>query len=351
LKTQRQPNLLPRLRRLNFGRARWSLATQARFCQLLADQLASGFSLKQAVTFLRTAGGEFPASLATLEQALLKGADLVPLLAPYLQPNVYFQLQVTTTYGELAPALREAAELLRLMATQRQRLRQLLAYPLGLFVSMAGLFLTLQVGIFPQLQQGLAPTKTLPIGWQQYGWLGGGLILVLALVSAGRWWMRQPSLRLASLYLRVPFIGGICRTYYAYYLTANLGQLVQSGLSVKQMIAVLQHLPERALLHQLAYRLEHQLAGGQSPVGWLKEQAFIPAQVLVFLQKGSTNAQLARELRAFSTLQYRELVRRTERCLTLVQPILLGVVAILIVGAYLSLLLPMYQNLQGVYND
>jgi len=327
------------------------LTTQARFCQLLADQLTSGFSLKQAVTFLRTVGGGFPASLATLEQALLGGADLVSLLAPYLQPNVYFQLRVTTTSGDLAPALREAAELLRLMATQRQRLRQLLAYPVGLFVSMAGLFVTLQVGILPQLQQGLAPTHALPVGWQQYGWLGGGLILVLVLVSGGRWWTRQPSLRLASLYLRLPFIGHICRTYYAYYLTANLSQLVRSGLSVKQMIAVLQRLPARALLHQLADRLERQLAGGQSPVGWLREQPFIPQQVLVLLQKGSTSSQLARELAAFSTLQYRELVRRTERGLALVQPILLGVVAILIVGAYLSLLLPMYQNLQGVYND
>ena len=327
------------------------MTTQARFCQLLADQLTSGFSLKQAVTFLRTVGGGFPASLATLEQALLGGADLVSLLAPYLQPNVYFQLRVTTTYGDLAPALREAAELLRLMATQRQRLRQLLAYPVGLFVSMAGLFVTLQVGILPQLQQGLAPTHALPVGWQQYGWLGGGLILVLVLVSGGRWWTRQPSLRLASLYLRLPFIGHICRTYYAYYLTANLSQLVRSGLSVKQMIAVLQRLPARALLHQLADRLERQLAGGQSPVGWLREQPFIPQQVLVLLQKGSTSSQLARELAAFSTLQYRELVRRTERGLALVQPILLGVVAILIVGAYLSLLLPMYQNLQGVYND
>ncbi len=88
-----------------------------------------------------------------------------------------------------------------------------------------------------------------------------------------------------------------------------------------------------------------------SPVGWLRGQQFIPRQLLVFLQKGSTNRQLARELSAFSTLQYRDLVRRTERGLALVQPILLGVVALLIVGAYLSLLLPMYQNLQGVYND
>ncbi len=300
---------------------------------------------------MRTVGGDFPDSLQDIERELLAGAELVPLLAPYLQPNVYFQLQLTTTYGALAPALKEAAELLRLMATQRQKLRQLMAYPLGLFVSMAGLFVTLQVGILPQLQQDLAPATTVGVNWTHYLWFGGVALAVGGLVAGWRWWARQPSLQLASLYLRVPYVGRICQAYYAYYLTANLSQLVQSGLSVKQMMGVLQQLPERALLHQLARKLEQQLAAGQSPVGWLRGQQFIPRQLLIFLQKGSTNRQLARELRAFSTLQYRDLVRRTERGLALVQPILLGVVALLIVGAYLSLLLPMYQNLQGVYND
>ncbi|MCF7523434.1 hypothetical protein L3X07_09600 [Levilactobacillus brevis] len=60
---------------------------------------------------------------------------------------------------------------------------------------------------------------------------------------------------------------------------------------------------------------------------------------------------MGRELQAYSELQYRELVARSERLLALVQPILLGVVAVMVVGAYLTLLLPMYQNLQEVYHD
>lgn len=300
---------------------------------------------------MRVVAGEFPESLAAIEAALLDGAEFVPLLAPYLQANVYFQLYLTTTYGELAPALKEAATLLRLMATQRQRLRQLLAYPLGLFISMAGLFVTLRIGILPQLQ-GTLTTTTVPheIGWQRYGWLGGGLIGALLLFRLWRWWLGQSSLRLASLYLQMPVVGRIWQAYYAYYLTANLSQLVRSGLSVKQMFGVLRQLPQRALLRQLAMRLEAQLTVGQSPVKWLRRQEFIPYQLLVFLQKGSPEDKLTRELKAYSDLQYRELVRRLSRGLALVQPVLLGIVAILIVGAYLSLLLPMYQNLQGVYN-
>ncbi|WP_245155351.1 type II secretion system F family protein [Levilactobacillus yiduensis] len=340
-----------RQRRSNFNSGKWSLATQARFCQLLADQLASGFSLQQAVTFLRTVDGRFPADLQGVEAGLQNGEALVDLLTPHLQANVCFQLRLTTTYGDLGPALAEAASFLRLLATQRQKLRQLLAYPVGLFLGMIGLFATLQVGILPQLQQGLAPSVPVTGAWRQYLWLGGLGLGGLGVVTGAKWWRRQPSLRLASLYLRLPLVGPILRAYYGYYLTANLSQLIRSGLSVKQMLTILHQLPERALLYQLAEVLTRQLTVGRSPVGWLRRQDFIPSQVVVFLSKGSTPPQLARELQAFSQLQYRELVRRLERGLALVQPVLLGVVALLIVGAYLSLLLPMYQDLQGVYHD
>jgi len=314
----------------------------------LADQLASGFSLRQAVSFSQAANSGLPRDVAEIEAQLLAGADFVACLAPYLQANVYFQLQLTATYGELATALQRVATLLQLMATQRKRLHQLLLYPVGLLMGMALLLVTLKVGILPQLQQEIAAQPAPTFSWRHYAEMGGGLAVIGGGVLMWRWWRQQTSLHLAAWYLRVPVVGRIFRAYYAYYLTANLSQLVASGLSVKQMVVVLRQLPQTALLAQLAIVLEQQLQSGHSPVGWLRQQAYIPPQLVVLLQKGSTQPQLARELEAYSHLRYQELVRLTERGLAMVQPILLTVVALLIVGAYLSLLLPMYANLQGV---
>ncbi|UIF29638.1 type II secretion system F family protein [Levilactobacillus brevis] len=326
------------------------MTQQHQFCQLLADQLAGGFSLRQALRFSQMAGSGLPRSLAVIEEQLESGQDFVGCLAPYLQANVYFQLQVTATHGDLAMALQRAATLLNLMATQRKRLGQLLLYPLGLLAGMVGLLITLKFGVLPQLQQEIvAHTTTATTIGQLYLKVGGGLLVVAGGYLVWRWWRQQPRLRLVSWTLRWPIIGRILRAYYAYYLTANLSQLLASGLSVKQMITVLRQLPEKALLHQLAGTLARQLQAGKSPLGWLQRQPFIPDQLVILLQKGRTHAQLTRELEAYSQLRYRELVRLTEQGLALVQPVLLAVVALLIVGAYLSLLLPMYANLQGVY--
>lgn len=267
-----------------------------------------------------------------------------------MQENIYFQLTLTTQYGDLGTGLQRAAKLLQLMATQRQRLRQLLAYPLGLLGGMGLLFVTLQFGILPQLKTSLAPSTVGPqLNWHQLLW-GGGVIAVLGGSGLlGRWWWSQSSLQRAQSYPRWPLVGGLFRAYYAYYLADNLTQLVQSGLSVKQMIQILERLPPRALLHQLAVILARQLAQGTSPVTWLHRQRYIPDELVLLLRKGSTQPQLARELGAYSRLQYRQLVQRGERGLAWVQPVLLTLVAGLIVTAYLNLLLPLYHNLQGVY--
>lgn len=317
---------------------------------MLADQLHSGFSLRQALTFLRTTDTQLPAELVVLEQRLALGQPFLPGLAPYLQENIYFQLTLTTKYGELGNGLARAAKLLRLMATQRQRLRQLLAYPVGLLGGMGLLFLVLQVGILPQLQTSLAPQigGTL-IGKGSLSWLIGGLGGVGALSWGAHWWTTCSSLQRAQSALRWPVVGRLFQAYYAYYLADNLSQLVQSGLSVKEMIQLLTKLPPQALLHQLAVVLARQLTEGTSPVGWLRRQNYIPDELILLLRKGSTQSQLTRELMAYSGLQYRQLVQRGERGLAWVQPVLLTLVAGLIVTAYLSLLLPLYHNLQGVY--
>ncbi|MFC6207380.1 type II secretion system F family protein [Levilactobacillus tongjiangensis] len=332
----------------NSATAKWPLTSQLQFCQLLADQLASGFSLRQAIAFSQEVKADLPKSVAQVATELAAGTDFVASLAPYLQPNVFYQLRLTTTYGDLGSALNQAATLLRLMATQKKRLRQLLLYPLALLLGMLGLFVTLQVGILPQLQQEIAPQRATSFAAGQYLIFVSVIGLGCFLVTSYRWWRQQSRLALASWYLRLPLIGRLCRAYYAYYLAASLSQLVNSGLSVKQMVTVLTQLPDQALLHQLAVTLSSQLAAGQSPVGWLRQQAYVPTQLVILLQKGSTNDQLARELHLYSDLRYRELVQASEQTLALVQPILLTVVALMIVGAYLSLLLPMYANLQGV---
>lgn len=42
-------------------------------------------------------------------------------------------------------------------------------------------------------------------------------------------------------------------------------------------------------------------------------------------------------------------MRSIEQLLTFVQPLLFGIIAIVIVGMYLSIMLPIYQSMKGIY--
>ncbi|MCW3778952.1 type II secretion system F family protein [Levilactobacillus namurensis] len=349
-KARLQRGPLRRLRRNATPTGNWSLTQQARICQLLADQLASGFSLKQAVGFLQATQPQMAPSLAQIATRLAAGQSLVTCLEPYLVAHVWLQLDLTATHGALRPALQHAATVLRLLATQRRQLRQLLAYPVGLLVGMGLLFGTLQWGVLPQLQTSLAPQLPDRVTWSLRGLGLLGLLGSLVVAWLG-WtgWRRATAIQRVTFLVRWPVVGTLVRAYYGYYLTETLSRLVQGGLSVQQMLRVLQDLPPQALLHQMADQLAQRLNQGQGPVDWLKAQRYLPPQLGMFLEKGSSTSVLARELTAYSQLQYRELVRLTERALAWVQPILLTVVAGLVVTAYLTLLLPLYHNLQEVY--
>ncbi|WP_235809024.1 type II secretion system F family protein [Levilactobacillus senmaizukei] len=338
-----------RQRHATIGMAKWSLTQQAFFCHLLGEQLQSGFSLQAALQFMQLTNERSLPGLEQIEQSLLTGTSLMVGLKPYLRPNIYFQLTLATTYGNFSEALIQAAAVLTMVASQRQRLRQLLAYPVTLLVLMAGLFLTLQLGILPQLRLGMTGgiTRSSANWYPWVGAIGGsGVALLLFL----QYWRSLSSLRRVEWLIRWPVIGSLVKSYYAYYLTANVGQLVASGLSIKQMVHSLQQLPSQAVLCQLATQLEDELNRGQSPTAWIKRQNCLPRQLLVFLTKGSSTSQLERELMTFSRLEYQRLTRQSERALAVVQPVLLSVVALLIVMAYLRLLLPMYQNLQEGYH-
>lgn len=69
----------------------------------------------------------------------------------------------------------------------------------------------------------------------------------------------------------------------------------------------------------------------------------------LFLNKGETLENISNELAVYSEVSYRKLLKLIDKLIELVQPILFIVIAIIIVGTYLTILLPIYKTLGGLY--
>ena len=59
--------------------------------------------------------------------------------------------------------------------------------------------------------------------------------------------------------------------------------------------------------------------------------------------------QLGTDLMALGKIQFQRLLAQLEELLSFVQPVIFIVIAVVIVVLYLSILLPIYQSIQGVY--
>ena len=175
------------------------------------------------------------------------------------------------------------------------------------------------------------------------------LIIVLYVLKILRWWSKQETITRHHWYSQLLIIGKIYRQYSYYYLSFNLSLLLKSGLDLKQICSFLNEFDKQSLLYQLGQQLRELLNAGSMPDELVKKYPFIPPELKLFLNKGETLENISNELAVYSEVSYRKLLKLIDKLIELVQPILFIVIAIIIVGTYLTILLPIYKTLGGLY--
>ncbi|MCG0677802.1 ComG operon protein 2 [Lactiplantibacillus plantarum] len=140
-------------------------------------------------------------------------------------------------------------------------------------------------------------------------------------------------------------LGPLIRNYCGYYLSLNAGMLLTGGLGIRGICEVSQHFQTKALIYQQGQVIEQALLTGTSLVTIIQEDRLLPDELALLVGKESPAEQLSQELLYFATLQYERLIRQLNRMIGWIQPIMFGIIALVVVGTYLSLLLPMYQSM------
>lgn len=325
-------------------------AQQARCFLLIHDLLAVGFSLRHAIQFTLTVYPRLRPFLEHLGEQLQMGKSFSTGIRPYVSADLYYQLLLAEQHGDLDVTLGEIGTLLATREEQRRKLRGLLQYPLLLL----GMLLVVLVGlasfVYPELATwqtgggGSSPLITLGVNVGLY-------VLGIALVGIllQRWyWRRATPLQRLVARCHWPVVGPCYTLYYRYYLTTNLAVMLCHGLSLKEIMGVTSRFQEQSLLHQFSLIVNQQLEQGERLDRTLQSYPFIPGELVIFINKGATLKDLGNELAALAKIQFRRLTQRIEHLLVWIQPVIFGLIALIIVILYLSILLPIYHSIQGV---
>lgn len=311
--------------------------------------LTVGFSLQHALRFTKTVMPELQPLLCEIDQQLAAGEMLATGLKKYVSQDIYYQLRLAEQHGALAQTLNELGTLRMTEVRQRRKLRGLLQYPLLLLGLLAMVVSGLVIFVYPELNSW--QTQPTGRGWSILAINLTSYLLTSLPIIGGLQWYRWRHLSACQRIIRrchLPVVGSSYRLYYGYYLTTNLAGMLRHGLSLKEIIRVTSQYGTDSLLYQFSAIIRQLVAEGKQVDQVIIHYPFIPNELVVFINKGVTRKELGDELAVFAQLQFKRLVHSIEHLLIWVQPVVFVLIAVVIVGLYLSILLPIYHSLQGV---
>lgn len=341
------------------GNPRLQLSARERFALLeqFATLVDSGIQVAAALASMRQQGVS-PAQvdvLHALEHGVVAGMPLSSAMAtmPRAFPPLLVQMvRAGEATGQLGDMLRRTVEALEADAALRARLRSALIYPVIMLVLTFGVVTFLLTYIVPKFEK-LLRGKTLPtptrallaIGdfLSAYGpWLGAGMF---ALTVLGFVLLKRPAgqVFLDRVLLRVPVLAPLVRTAALARTTRTFGLLLQSGVPVHAALDHTQEVAGSASYRALFQRAQRQVVHGATLADALRGQPLLGANFEQLVAAGEATATLDRVMLKVAAQYGKDLERRVRDLLTVLEPLMVVVMAAVVGFVALSIMLPIFQ--------
>ncbi|WP_248719749.1 type II secretion system F family protein [Convivina intestini] len=319
---------------------------QVRFFQELGELLDSGYSIVRSLDVLEKSHPQWQPKLVYVQKHLAQGSSLVEALRPFISTAIALQLSLAKKHGDLAQTLIILGKNLSRISQQEEKLKQVMRYPLILLVLLALMLIALRYFLYPIMSQW--SSANVVDSRLDLLLVGGGLATLIATLVIWHWWTKKTALSRLNLLVHLPIIGGLVKTALTYQLSQQLAMLLSSGLTIPEIIEELVQQPADNLVVDLARLAQASLSQGGTLENFIWQQPYFNASVAGYFTRGHTTDKLSAYLAYYAKLQFNALVRQTDRLIASLQPIFFAVVGLAIVGLYLAMLLPMYQNIGGM---
>lgn len=327
---------------------------QNNFFETLADLLKSGFSLKQSIQNISILYPKMANDLEKISVQLNQGRRFSACIQKFVSNTTYNQIAVAEEHGQLERSVVQLGKYLRGKMNQKEKLIGVLIYPILLIFlltmmififakwlnpTLASINFNNQKNFFDTIYYQAIKTVIICI-------ILGGIVYSIRIIF---WWKKQKQITRHIWYSQLPLIGNVYRNFSYYYLSFNLALLLKNGMNLQEVCLFLGRFSQNSLMYQLGEDLRRHLLEGKKISSFIRKYPFLPPELVIFFNKGQTNAELSQDLLIYSQTTYQRLMRSIDNLINLVQPLSFLVIAIIIIVIYLSILIPMYSNLGGVY--
>ena len=342
------------------NKRRWKLKDQALFLTKLGDLMENGYSLSDAIRFLKYQ--EHKMKQADLQDVLLDFKNGYPLHYVLTKMRFHPQLVSYIFYGEqngeLSLALKEGGQYWTKRTADMDKIKKILIYPFFLLFFVGTVFMILQSVLLPKfetlfttmsIEQNffltfvLATSAFLPnIPWILL------LILLLGFLIKRYWFSKLCPLKQRMFILKIPVVGMFTRLYDTHFFASQLSGLLSGGFSINETFKLFEQNQRQPFYQKLAEQVKHDLVEGKPLEAIFQRLHYFDKNLHIVMANGQKYGRLDAELFHYSRYVLAKIEERMAFLLRIIQPLLFSLIGLLVVSIYLAVLMPMFSLLDGI---
>jgi type IV pilus assembly protein PilC len=334
------------------------------FAQELAALLKAGLPLFQSLDVMldRQKDVLLRQSLVTVREKVKSGTALSEAFrqeGDVYPPIFSASLVAGERSGNLDSVLRRFSQHLRLNQMLRKKAISAAVYPAVLLTMMTGLVGIMLIFVIPNFKsfyEGLGAELPLPtrVLLAVATTLRANVLLILLAIGiagvSALYWLRREGAGVAldAALLRLPYFGGLMRMYATSQLMRTLSTLLAGGLPLVNALEVAAASIGNRAMARAVGSATGRIREGASLTTALESTGMLEALPLEMVKVGEQTGALGDMLNAIADFYDEELDTRMATVLSLVEPVLLVLMAVIVALMLLAFYLPMFQAISAV---
>ena len=357
--------ILPESFRASMTRQRRpKLQELATFTQQLANLLKSGMPLTvalQSMTHLESKG--IPSNVAKdLRQEVMEGRGLSDAMAK--QPVIFSDLYVNMVKaGEQSGAL---VEVLRRMATHFQQFAEVqsrftsaLIYPalvIGVGILLILFFIYFMLPRFIDMFTGFGVELPLPTRiliqisniFQNYWWLLLAIVLVVVILFKRFKSSEQGSRRLDEWKMNAPIVGKVVKINLFGQFARTLATLLENGVPVLTALKITEQVMPNHIIKEAVAKARTDVTDGKTLAQPLAKSRVFPQLMVDLVKIGEDTGDVPGALSNLADTYESELQIALRVMTSLIEPLLIIVMALMVGFLLVSILMPMFKLIANI---
>ena len=323
------------------------------FIKRLYELINHGYMLEDSLEFLLIQYDVADNEIKKIKEKLSNGNKLSDILA-YLGYSqlIISKIKFAEDYGRIENMLLEVETYLTIQKIQQEKVIKTLRYPLFLTLTLICLIMVFNALVIPQFEN-IYTSSNIKMDLQTIILIKSlyyipkfiSIIFIFTIFGIAYiiYTIRYKPHLFLKILLYIPKVRNYSKLYFSYRFSMELSLFLMSGFSLKTALEVMVEENYDYYLTEFSKDILSELDNGIGFEEAVAKIKFFDKSMEKFLKHGKNNGLLDKELKLFSELMLDTFLTSLDRTLRKLQPILFGILAVVIVGLYMVILLPIFN--------